>query len=139
MEYLAGTPGENIPQLNMRVSCKHRGIQKRYEGMAGDGGVLLGELSRDDVGLARVTVGRAANGLQKGIGDTQKRRGHHDASFIGRLSQQRADVGDRGGAGKRGAAELVDGDRMMGGRHGARANIRPSGRLSKGLRETNCN
>ena len=35
MEYLAGTPGENISQLNIRVFCQHRGIEKRYEGIAG--------------------------------------------------------------------------------------------------------
>ena len=29
MGYLIETPGENIPQLNMRVFCKHRGIEKR--------------------------------------------------------------------------------------------------------------
>ena len=37
-----------------------------------------------------------------------------------RFRQQRADVGDRAGAGKRGAAELVDGDRMGGGGHRVR-------------------
>ena len=38
MVYLAGTPGENIPHLIMRVFYKHRGIEKRYEGMTGDDG-----------------------------------------------------------------------------------------------------
>jgi Ni,Fe-hydrogenase III large subunit len=33
MEYLVETPGEDIPHLNMRVFYKHRGIEKRFEGM----------------------------------------------------------------------------------------------------------
>jgi Ni,Fe-hydrogenase III large subunit len=42
-EYLAGTSGANIPHLSMRVSCKHCGIEKRYEGMTGGDGALLAE------------------------------------------------------------------------------------------------
>ena len=33
IEYLVETPGEDIPHLNMRVFYKHRGIEKRFEGM----------------------------------------------------------------------------------------------------------
>jgi formate hydrogenlyase subunit 5 len=43
MEYLVETPGEDIPHLNMRVSYKHRGIEKRFEGMAAADGLLLAE------------------------------------------------------------------------------------------------
>jgi formate hydrogenlyase subunit 5 len=41
IEYLVETPGEDIPHLNMRVFYKHRGLEKRFEGMtAADGGLL---------------------------------------------------------------------------------------------------
>jgi Ni,Fe-hydrogenase III large subunit len=43
IEYLVETPGEEIPHLNMRVFYKHRGIEKRFEGMAPADGVLLAE------------------------------------------------------------------------------------------------
>jgi formate hydrogenlyase subunit 5 len=43
IEYLVETPGEDIPHLNMRVFYKHRGIEKRFEGMRADDGVLLAE------------------------------------------------------------------------------------------------
>jgi formate hydrogenlyase subunit 5 len=43
IEYLVETPGEDIPHLNMRVFYKHRGVEKRFEGMAAAGGVLLAE------------------------------------------------------------------------------------------------
>ncbi len=43
IEYLVETPGEDIPHLNMRVFYKHRGIEKRFEGMTPDDGVLLAE------------------------------------------------------------------------------------------------
>jgi len=43
IEYLVETPGEDIPHLNMRVAYKHRGIEKRFEGMAAADGVLLAE------------------------------------------------------------------------------------------------
>ena len=43
IEYLVETPGEDIPHLNMRVFYKHRGIEKRFEGLTADGGVLLAE------------------------------------------------------------------------------------------------
>jgi len=43
IEYLVETPGEDIPHLNMRVFYKHRGIEKRFEGMTAEDGVLLAE------------------------------------------------------------------------------------------------
>jgi Ni,Fe-hydrogenase III large subunit len=43
IEYLVETPGEDIPHLNMRVFYKHRGIEKRFEGMTPADGVLLAE------------------------------------------------------------------------------------------------
>ena len=43
VEYLVETPGEEIPHLNMRVFYKHRGIEKRFEGMTAADGVLLAE------------------------------------------------------------------------------------------------
>ena len=43
IEYLVETPGEDIPHLNMRLFYKHRGIEKRFEGMAPADGVLLAE------------------------------------------------------------------------------------------------
>jgi len=43
IEYLVETPGEDIPHLNMRVFYKHRGIEKRFEGMPAGDGVLLAE------------------------------------------------------------------------------------------------
>jgi len=43
IEYLVETPGEDIPHLNMRVHYKHRGIEKRFEGMSASDGVLLAE------------------------------------------------------------------------------------------------
>ena len=43
IEYLVETPGEDIPHLNMRVFYKHRGIEKRFEGLAPADGVLLAE------------------------------------------------------------------------------------------------
>jgi formate hydrogenlyase subunit 5 len=43
IEYLVETPGEDIPHLNMRVFYKHRGIEKRFDGLAAGDGVLLAE------------------------------------------------------------------------------------------------
>jgi formate hydrogenlyase subunit 5 len=43
IEYLVETPGEDIPHLNMRVFYKHRGVEKRFEGMTTADGVLLAE------------------------------------------------------------------------------------------------
>jgi formate hydrogenlyase subunit 5 len=43
VEYLVETPGEDIPHLNMRVFYKHRGVEKRFDGLAVADGVLLAE------------------------------------------------------------------------------------------------
>ncbi len=43
IEYLVETPGEEIPHLNMRIFYKHRGIEKRFEGLPPGDGVLLAE------------------------------------------------------------------------------------------------
>jgi formate hydrogenlyase subunit 5 len=43
IEYLVETPGEDIPHLNMRLFYKHRGTEKRFEGMDAADGVLLAE------------------------------------------------------------------------------------------------
>jgi formate hydrogenlyase subunit 5 len=43
IEYLVETPGEDIPHLNMRLFYKHRGVEKRFEGMEPADGVLLAE------------------------------------------------------------------------------------------------
>jgi Ni,Fe-hydrogenase III large subunit len=43
LEFLVETPGEDIPHLNMRPFYKHRGIEKRFEGMRPADGVLLAE------------------------------------------------------------------------------------------------
>lgn len=43
IEYLVETPGEEIPSLNVRVSYKHRGVEKAFEGMSVEDGVLLAE------------------------------------------------------------------------------------------------
>ena len=43
IEYLVETPGEDIPHLNMRFFYKHRGIEKRFEGLPAAVGVLLAE------------------------------------------------------------------------------------------------
>lgn len=43
IEYLVETTGEEIPSLNLRVSYKHRGIEKSFEGLSIDDGVLLAE------------------------------------------------------------------------------------------------
>jgi formate hydrogenlyase subunit 5 len=43
IEYLVETPGEDIPHLNLRVFYKHRGVEKRFEGMTAADGLLLAE------------------------------------------------------------------------------------------------
>lgn len=52
VEYLVETPGEDIPHLNMRVFYKHRGIEKRFEGMTAGDGVLLAERTEGTAGVA---------------------------------------------------------------------------------------
>jgi len=43
IEYLVETPGEDIPSLRTRVFYKHRGVEKRFENMDVEDGVLLAE------------------------------------------------------------------------------------------------
>jgi Ni,Fe-hydrogenase III large subunit len=43
IEYLVETPGEDIPYLRTRVFYKHRGVEKRFENMDVEDGVLLAE------------------------------------------------------------------------------------------------
>ena len=43
VEYLIETPGEDIPLLRVRPHAKHRGLQKRFEGLHVADGVLLAE------------------------------------------------------------------------------------------------
>ncbi|MQA12806.1 MAG: NADH-quinone oxidoreductase subunit D [Pseudonocardiaceae bacterium] len=43
VEYLVETPGEDIPHVRIRPHAKHRGLQKRFEGLDVDDGVLLAE------------------------------------------------------------------------------------------------
>ncbi len=43
VEYLVETPGEDIPHLRIRPHAKHRGMQKRFEGMTVEDGMLLAE------------------------------------------------------------------------------------------------
>jgi formate hydrogenlyase subunit 5 len=52
VEYLVETPGEDIPHLNMRVFYKHRGIEKRFEGMTAGDGVLLAERTEGTASVA---------------------------------------------------------------------------------------
>jgi Ni,Fe-hydrogenase III large subunit len=43
VQYLIETPGEDIPHVRARVYPKHRGIERRFEGMTPADGVLLAE------------------------------------------------------------------------------------------------
>jgi len=43
IEFLIETPGEDIPHLNIRPHYKHRGIAKRFEGLALGEGILVAE------------------------------------------------------------------------------------------------
>ena len=43
IEYLVETPGEDIPHLNMRIFYKHRGMEKRFEGLGPADGALLAQ------------------------------------------------------------------------------------------------
>ncbi len=43
VEYLVETPGEDIPYLRLRPYYKHRGVEKRFEGMTVEAGVRLAE------------------------------------------------------------------------------------------------
>ncbi len=43
VEYLVETPGEEIPHVRVRAAGKHRGVEKRFEGMSPAQGMLLAE------------------------------------------------------------------------------------------------
>ncbi len=67
IEYLVETPGEDIPHLNMRLFYKHRGIEKRFEGMHPADGVLLAERVE---GVASVAHGLAYCQALEALADT---------------------------------------------------------------------
>jgi Ni,Fe-hydrogenase III large subunit len=52
VEYLVETPGEEIPHLNMRIFYKHRGVEKRFEGMPAADGPLLAERAEGTASVA---------------------------------------------------------------------------------------
>ena len=56
IEYLVETPGEDIPHLNMRVFYKHRGIEKRFEGMTTADGLLLAERAEGIASVAHAVA-----------------------------------------------------------------------------------
>jgi Ni,Fe-hydrogenase III large subunit len=43
VEYLVETPGEDIPHLRIRPHAKHRGVEKRFEGVEPRAGVVVAE------------------------------------------------------------------------------------------------
>jgi Ni,Fe-hydrogenase III large subunit len=68
IEYLVETPGEDIPHLNLRLFYKHRGIEKRFEGMRPADGVLLAERAE---GIASVAHAIAYCQAVEAIAGTQ--------------------------------------------------------------------
>jgi formate hydrogenlyase subunit 5 len=68
IEYLVDTPGEDIPHLNLRLFYKHRGIEKRFEGMRPADGVLLAERTE---GVASVAHALAYCQALEAIAGTQ--------------------------------------------------------------------
>ncbi|HEY1763026.1 MAG TPA: NADH-quinone oxidoreductase subunit C [Acidimicrobiales bacterium] len=66
IEYIVETPGEDIPSLNLRVSYKHRGVEKAFEGLSVDDGVLLAERYE---GVASVAHALAYCGAVEQIAD----------------------------------------------------------------------
>jgi len=65
IEYLVETTGEEIPSLSLRVSYKHRGIEKSFEGLGVDDGALLAERYE---GVASVAHAIAFCGAVESIG-----------------------------------------------------------------------
>ena len=65
IEYLVETTGEEIPSLGLRVSYKHRGIEKSFEGLGVNDGVLLAERYE---GVASVAHAIAFCGAVESIG-----------------------------------------------------------------------
>lgn len=66
IEYLVETPGEEIPSLRTRVFYKHRGVEKRFEGMSVRDGVMLAERCE---GVASVAHAIAFSGAIEQIGE----------------------------------------------------------------------
>ena len=60
VEYLIETPGENIPHLRVRPHAKHRGIEKRFEALDPDTGVLLAERAEGVATVAHAIAYAAA-------------------------------------------------------------------------------
>jgi formate hydrogenlyase subunit 5 len=56
IEYLVETPGEDIPHLNLRLFYKHRGIEKRFEGLRPADGVLLAERAEGIASVAHAVA-----------------------------------------------------------------------------------
>lgn len=56
VEYLVETPGEEIPHLRSRVYHKHRGIERRFEGMPPEDGVLMAERAEGVASVAHATA-----------------------------------------------------------------------------------
>jgi Ni,Fe-hydrogenase III large subunit len=66
VEYLVETPGEDIPSLSVRPSYKHRGVEKGFEGLSVEDGVLLSERYE---GVASVAHALAFCGAVEQIGN----------------------------------------------------------------------
>jgi Ni,Fe-hydrogenase III large subunit len=71
VEFLVETPGEDIPELRVRVYAKHRGIEKRFEGMDAATGVLLAERVE---GIASVAHALAFAHAVESLGGTRPPR-----------------------------------------------------------------
>jgi len=66
VEYLIETPGENIPHLRVRPHAKHRGVEKRFESLDPESGLLLAERVE---GIASVAHAVAyANAIEAVVG-----------------------------------------------------------------------
>jgi formate hydrogenlyase subunit 5 len=52
IEYLVETPGEDITHLNIRLFYKHRGVEKRFEQLTQDDGVLMAERTEGAASVA---------------------------------------------------------------------------------------
>ncbi|HWC35510.1 MAG TPA: NADH-quinone oxidoreductase subunit C [Mycobacteriales bacterium] len=68
VEYLIETPGENIPHLRVRPHAKHRGVEKRFEALDPDTGVLLAERAE---GIASVAHALAYAGAIESITEVE--------------------------------------------------------------------
>lgn len=64
VEYLIETPGEDIPHLRVRPHAKHRGIEKRFQSLDPDRGLLLAERAEGIASVAHaVAYARAIEDL----------------------------------------------------------------------------